>query len=77
MATGKRIQTLKQAFNIKHGITPSANVMNARTLGRPPMEAGANAGRTIDIETMMRGYWRQLGWDEQTGRPGPPAKGAG
>jgi len=77
MATGKRIQTLKQAFNIKHGITPAANVMNARALGRPPLEAGANAGRTIDIETMMRGYWRQFGWDEQSGRPGPARKEAG
>jgi len=77
MATGKRIQTLKQAFNIKHGINPSANVMNARALGRPPLEAGANAGRTIDIETMMRGYWRQFGWDEQTGHPRLVGKGTG
>jgi aldehyde:ferredoxin oxidoreductase len=77
MAAGKRIQTLKQAFNIKHGILPSANVMSPRALGRPPLQAGANAGRTIDIEPMMRGYWRQFGWDEHTGRPGPRGKGAG
>jgi len=77
MGAGKRIQTLKQAFNIKHGINPQANVMNARALGRPPLEAGANAGRTIDIEAMMRGYWRQFGWDEQNGHPRSVEKGAG
>jgi len=77
MATGKRIQTLKQSFNIKHGVTPSANVMSDRALGRPPLKAGANAGRTIEIEKMMRGYWRQFGWDERTGRPGPSGQGDG
>jgi len=77
METGRRIQTLRQAFNIKHGVNPAANVMSDRALGRPPLTAGANAGRTIEIEKMMQGYWRQFGWDAKTGRPGPVGKGDG
>jgi len=75
METGKRIQTLRQAFNVKHGVEPSANVMSDRALGRPPLKEGANAGRTIEIEKMVRGYWRQFGWDERTGHPGISGKG--
>ncbi len=75
LETGKRIQTLRQAFNIKHGVDPSANVMSDRALGRPPLKEGANAGRTIEIEKMIKGYWRQFGWDERTGRPGKSGQG--
>ncbi|MGD9330123.1 MAG: aldehyde ferredoxin oxidoreductase family protein [Desulfobacterales bacterium] len=70
MAMGERIQTLKQAFNIKHGIAPKSFKANPRTLGIPPPKAGANAGRSVDIDALMRAYWRQFGWDPETGRPG-------
>jgi aldehyde:ferredoxin oxidoreductase len=66
---GERIQTLKQMFNIKHGIDPRDFKMSDRALGRPPLEAGANRGRTIRIEKMMRDYWEQFGWDPETGKP--------
>ncbi len=75
MEIGKRIQTLRQSFNIKQGVKPTESVMSDRALGRPPLKTGANAGRTIEIEKMMKGYWRQFGWDEHTGRPGSPGKG--
>jgi aldehyde:ferredoxin oxidoreductase len=71
MAIGGRIQTLRQAFNTRHGIDPTSYKMNARALGRPPMTHGANQGRSVRIEAMMRDYWRQFGWDEKSGRPGP------
>jgi aldehyde:ferredoxin oxidoreductase len=67
---GERIQNLKQAFNIRHGIEPKSFQANPRTLGRPPQESGANAGRSIAIEAMMRAYWKHFGWDEKTGKPG-------
>ncbi|HOJ15124.1 MAG TPA: aldehyde ferredoxin oxidoreductase C-terminal domain-containing protein, partial [Deltaproteobacteria bacterium] len=68
---GWRIQTLRQAFNIRHGIDPNGNKLHDRALGRPPLVEGANKNRTVLIEEMMRGYWSQLGWDESTGRPLP------
>lgn len=66
---GSRIQTLKQAFNIKHGIDPRSFKASDRAVGRPPQTEGANRGRTMDMEKMMSDYWRQLGWDEATGKP--------
>ncbi|HVN72236.1 MAG TPA: aldehyde ferredoxin oxidoreductase family protein [Desulfomonilia bacterium] len=69
MEIGERIQTIKQAFNIKHGVDPRANKLSARAVGMKPLKEGANKGRTVEIETMMSLYWEQFGWDSKTGTP--------
>ncbi len=69
MIVGERIQTLKQSFNIKHGIRPKDFKISDRALGIPPQDRGANKGRTVDIEKMMQDYWEELGWDRETGDP--------
>ena len=69
MEIGERIQTLKQAFNIKHGINPGDYKLSNRAFGDPPLEEGANEGRTVNIEKMMSDYWKQFGWDARTGKP--------
>jgi len=69
MAIGERILSTKQAFNIKHGVDPRSLRVPDRAAGRPPTTEGANKGRSMDIEKMVSGYWRQFGWDEQTGKP--------
>ncbi|HON38599.1 MAG TPA: aldehyde ferredoxin oxidoreductase family protein [Deltaproteobacteria bacterium] len=69
MEIGKRIQTLKQAFNVRHGIDPRANRLSDRALGIPPQPQGANKGRTVPIEKRMEDYWRHFGWDPTTGKP--------
>jgi aldehyde:ferredoxin oxidoreductase len=66
---GARIQTVKQQFNIKQGIRPADIKVTDRALGRPPLTAGANRGRSVAVETMMRDYWDVLGWDPKTGAP--------
>ncbi len=66
---GARIQTVKQLFNIKHGIDPRAVKMNERVLGKPAQAEGANKGRSMDLENAKGDYWRQFGWDAETGRP--------
>ena len=69
MEIGERIQTLKQLFNIRHGIDPWSFKVGDRVVGRPPLTEGANRGRTMDMEKMMSDYWHQFGWDAATGRP--------
>lgn len=69
MKIGERIQSAKQAFNIRHGIKPRANMANERSVGIPPLLTGANKGRILDIEKMVRDYWKQFGWDEESGNP--------
>ncbi len=69
MLIGERIQTLKQAFNVKHGIEPKDNFMSSRALGKVPQKEGANKGRSVDIEKLAPDYWDQFGWDKNTGKP--------
>ena len=69
MEIGERIQTIKQAFNIRQGVDPRRNRLSARGLGTPPQSEGANRNRTVPIEKMMSQYWEQFNWDPQTGRP--------
>lgn len=69
MEIGERIQTLKQLFNFKQGVDPRSFKVSDRVLGRRPQSEGANRGRTMDIEKMIGDYWRQFGWDAETGKP--------
>lgn len=70
MQIGKSIQTLRQAFNIRHGIEPRRVTVPDRALGLPPQREGANRGRRVELEPMMQDYWEMLGWDPETGKPG-------
>lgn len=69
MTIGERIQTLKQSFNIKHGIEPRNNFISSRAQGKIPQKEGANKGRFVDVEKLASGYWEQFGWDTTTGKP--------
>jgi aldehyde:ferredoxin oxidoreductase len=69
MDIGARLQTMKQAFNIKHGIDPKSYRPNPRVLGEPPMTQGANRNRKVDVDRMVVQYWQQFKWDSQTGKP--------
>lgn len=66
---GERIQTLKQAFNVKQGVEPKDNFISSRALGKVPQKEGANKGRTVEIEKLAPAYWDQFGWDRQSGKP--------
>ena len=69
MEIGKNIQTMRQLFNVKHGIDPMSFKMSPRMAGEPPLQEGPNKGKTVPIEEMMHLHWKAYGWDEQTGMP--------
>jgi aldehyde:ferredoxin oxidoreductase len=69
MEAGRRIQSLRQLFNIKHGLEPRSFVIPPRLKGEPPLKKGPLAGRTVPLEAMIRNYWKALGWDGETGAP--------
>jgi aldehyde:ferredoxin oxidoreductase len=73
MEIGKRLQALKQAFNIKHGIDPKSTKPNPRALGHPPMTEGANRKRKVDVDKMIEDYWQNFGWNTNTGKPNDEA----
>lgn len=70
MQVGARIQALKQLFNARHGV-PLRHAINRRALGLPPQTQGANRGVTLDFDRMVREYWRESGYDPETGMPLP------
>ncbi|UCH96034.1 MAG: aldehyde ferredoxin oxidoreductase family protein [Candidatus Aminicenantes bacterium] len=71
MELGRRVQTVKQLFNIKHGIDPLALKAHPRSVGNPPQVVGPNQGRSFDLGKMMSDYWREIGWDPESGVPTP------
>ena len=69
MVIGKRIQTLRQMFGVKHGIDPTTFKMSSRMAGEPPLKTGPNKGKTVPIKEMMQEHWKAYGWDTHTGIP--------
>jgi len=69
MEIGRRMHTLRQMFNIREGVDPISYKMHDRLAGNPPLKTGANAGKTLPIEQMMRNHWKALGWSPETGVP--------
>jgi len=66
---GRRIQTLRQMFNIREGIDPRSLKVSRRLYGDPPQTTGPNKGASYDMDALMRGYWEAIGWDAETGIP--------
>ena len=69
LTVGHRIQTVKQMFNIRQGIAPKDIRLSKRVLGEPPQQAGANKGRTVPLEKLRRYYWREMGYEIDSGVP--------
>jgi aldehyde:ferredoxin oxidoreductase len=69
LTIGERVANIRQAFNVREGITLSDFKMPNRVLGRPPFEAGPTAGREVDMETMARDYLVAMDWDPDTAKP--------
>ncbi len=66
---GQRIQTLRQMFNVREGIDPWSLKINRRLLGDPPQDTGPNRGVQFDLDILMKAYWKEIGWDAETGVP--------
>jgi aldehyde:ferredoxin oxidoreductase len=67
--TGARIQTLRQLFNVREGISPSDYALPNRLAGIPPKSEGPLKGITIDIDTLASEYRKAMGWDPGSGMP--------
>jgi aldehyde:ferredoxin oxidoreductase len=69
--TGRRIQALRKAFNIREGLRPRDTKLHHRALGQPPQSIGPLKGKSVDLESMEATYYRILGFDKATGGPTP------
>ena len=61
---GKRISTLRIAFNVREGIKPTDVYLSERSIGKPPFTAGPTSNVTVDDETQKSEFFEATGWDE-------------
>ncbi len=66
---GRRIKAVRQAFNVREGISPADTKMPSRARGVPPLEAGPNKDNTPPFDDLARDYYLSMGWDPNSGRP--------
>ena len=64
---GKKILTLRQAFNAREGITPDEFKLPKRMM--EPQSAGPAAGARVDFETLKKGFFEAMGWSMENGKP--------
>ncbi len=69
MQIGKRVQDLRQAFNLRHGLQPASVTIPPLLFGRPAAKKGPVRGIHYDLDEMRRSFWQAMGWDETTGNP--------
>jgi len=67
--TGDRIATIRQAINVREGLTPGDFKTPGRMVGDPPLKEGPLANITVDVNTMVNEYYDAMDWDKETGRP--------
>jgi len=66
---GERVANLRQAFNMREGITLADLVVPGRVLGKPPQQVGPVAGKEVDMKTLAKDYLTAMDWDVDTGKP--------
>ncbi len=65
MEIGQRIQTLRQCFNIREGLSPAEVHLPGRSIGEPPVHSGPNKGRQVALDELRQMYWQVIGWDKR------------
>lgn len=71
--TGTRINTIRHMFNLREGISYKDFALKPRCIGEPPLEHGSTAGVTLQMENVRKDYYKELGWDVETGMPSDAA----
>lgn len=69
MEIGRRIQDLRQWFNINHGIEPADVKINPLLYGQEPTLVGPHKGVQYDIYGMRQNFWKAMGWNSENGHP--------
>ncbi len=63
MQIGAEIQRMRKEFNQRQG-APNVAEINPRAIGLPAQADGANKNRTVDLPSLVRDYFREMGWPD-------------
>jgi len=66
LEVGRRILSLRQAFNAREGVRPEDFRLPKRL--QTPLGVGPAAGQSEPFETLRTHYFEAMGWDPQTGK---------
>lgn len=67
LVSGERIQTLRQAFNVREGLRPQDFCLPPKL--QKPASFGLLKGVSVDFEALRRMYYSAMNWDTETGEP--------
>jgi aldehyde:ferredoxin oxidoreductase len=67
--TGKRIFTMRYAFNLREGQKVVENVLPNRCIGDPPLTEGPLEGVTINYNNLADQFIERVDWDKETMLP--------
>jgi len=65
---GERIINVERAFNIREGIRRKDDTL-PRRFREEPLKEGASKGTIFELEPMIDEYYKERGWDNETGIP--------
>ncbi|MBN2243486.1 MAG: aldehyde ferredoxin oxidoreductase family protein [Acidobacteria bacterium] len=68
LKAGRRILTLRQAFNAREGLTPDQIDLPER-IKKEPLKSGKDTLPSIDFQTLRKGFFAAMGWNAKTGIP--------
>ena len=69
LQTGARIAAIRQAFNLREGVSVADIDMSPRATGHPPAASGPLKGVSIDVALQKQELYRARGWHPETGSP--------
>jgi len=67
LKAGRRILTLRQAFNAREGLSPEEFKLPERVM--LPQSVGPSTGVKIDFDSLKNSYFAAMGWDLKSGKP--------
>ncbi len=65
----ERISVIRQAFNLREGLSPMDSKLKGRPVGDPPMVEGPHANVSLDLDELSKQYFKDMDWDQETGKP--------
>ncbi|MBN2318901.1 MAG: aldehyde ferredoxin oxidoreductase family protein [Acidobacteria bacterium] len=72
LEAGRRVLTLRQAFNAREGLTPDKIDLPDR-IKNDPLKSGEDTLPKIDFQALREGFFIEMGWDAKTGIPSKQA----
>ena len=72
LKAGRRVLTLRQAFNAREGLTPDQIDLPDR-INNEPLKSGEDTLPKIDFQALRNGFFIAMGWDAKTGIPSEKA----